>query len=364
MIVTIFFVIIVLYLLVQLLTLISNIFFFPVLSIAKAPTPVPKISILIPARNEAHNLMTTLPKLMQQRHALELLVLDDNSSDATASVVQELSQQDARLQLLRGAPLPEGWGGKNWACHQLAQAATGEMLLFTDADVFWHEDALESILSFQQQHHADFVSVWSRQRTPTWFERITVPAIDMILLGLLPYVGVRFLPWAAFAAGNGQLMLWSRAAYEQMGGHAAFRQEVLEDVRMAQATKATGAKVALALGGQMLAVRMYHGWNDVVQGFAKNILAAHGGQRWLLVLDGLLQFSAYTLPFIVAWWLPWWWCVVALGMSQRALTCWKTQRSPWEACLQPFAPLVFWRIAWRALWQQGYQWKGRQYASK
>lgn len=360
---TIFLIIILLYLVVQLLTLISNIFFFPVLTTSKVTAPIPKISILIPARNEAHNLRMTLPKLLQQRHALELLVLDDNSSDATTSIVQQLSQQDARLTLLRGAPLPQGWGGKNWACHQLAQAATGEMLLFTDADVFWQQGALESILSFQQQHRTDFVSVWSRQLTPTWLERITVPTIDMILLGLLPYLGVRFVPWKAFCAGNGQVMLWSRAAYQKMGGHAAFKQEVLEDVRMAQATKATGATVALALGGQMLAVRMYHSWKDIVQGFAKNILAAHSQQRWLLVLDGILQFSAYSLPFIVAWWLPLWWYVAALGLLQRALTCWKTQRSPWEALLQPFAPLVFWRIAWRALWQQGYQWKGRQYDS-
>lgn len=358
---TIFFLIILLYLSVQLLTLISNLIFFPVLRSATPASAIPKISILIPARNEAHNLETTLPRIMQQPHALEVIVLDDNSSDATAQTVQTLSQQDARVRLLQGAPLPTGWGGKNWACHQLAQAAQGELLIFTDADVLWSQGTLESILAFQQRQGADFVSVWSRQITPTWLERLSVPTIDMILLGLLPYLGVRFLPWAAFAAGNGQLILWTRAAYQQMGGHAAFKQEVLEDVRMAQATKATGATVALALGGQLLAVRMYHNWRDVLEGFSKNILAAHSQQRWLLIADGLLQSCAYMLPWLLCFWQPLWLVIALLGVLQRALTCWKTQRNPWEALLQPLAPLFFWRIAWRALRQQGYQWKGRHY---
>lgn len=341
---------------VQLLVLVLNTFTFPVLKPSlKPPSTRRRVSLLLPARNEADNLPETLPLLLAQG-ADEVIVLDDGSTDGTAEILAAFRG----LRVLRGKPLPTGWSGKNWACHQLSERATGDIFIFTDADVYWEPGALEALLAFVETNDAVFASVWPRQRTGTLSERLTVPIIDTILLGLLPYPLVRSTSDAAFAAGNGQCMLWTRSAYGQVGGHAAFRGEVLEDVRMGQYAKGRGLKVALALGGDLLSTRMYRTSAALLEGFSKNVLAAHGN-RPVLVFSLLLNTLAYTLSWLLAFWNPLWLVPATLGMFQRALTCFVTHRSPLEAFLQPLIALPLWAIGWRALTQRGYSWKGRTY---
>lgn len=351
----------------QLLTLLTNLFTFPVLT----PSPDRKISpdrrngervsILVPARDEAHNLPDTLPRLLRQREATEIIVLDDDSSDGTRELLERFAATDIRLRVLPGRPLPAGWNGKNWACHQLAGAATGSVLIFTDADVLWESRTLSALLELRAYHDSEFLSVWPRQITRTLSERITVPLIDLVLLGSLPYPGVRYLPHAAFSAGNGQLMLWTREGYERVGGHAAVRGEVLEDVRMGQRAKGSGLRVVLALGGQVLATRMYRSEREILEGFGKNILAAHNDSRALLVFSTVLNGFAYTLVWPLALFDPRWLLPALLGLVQRALTCAKTRRSPLEAPLQPLMAYSLLRISARALRATGYRWKGRVY---
>ena len=318
-----------------------------------------RVSLLVPARNEAVNLAQTLPLLVQQG-ADEVLVLDDNSDDETAQVIGEF----AGVRGLEGQPLPPGWSGKNWACWQLAQKAKGDILVFTDADVSWEPGALASLLSFAQRSDAVYSSVWPRQRTDTLFERLSVPVIDLILLGLLPYPLVKNTTDAAFSAGNGQCMMWTRSAYLQVGGHAAFKAEVLEDVKMGQVAKGRGLKTVLALGGDLLSVRMYRTRDELLEGFSKNILAAHQGSRILLVGSLLLNTLIYTLSWLLIFANPLWLVPAALGLFQRALTAYKTHRSPLEAFLQPFVFVPLWQIGLRALRGRGYRWKGRSYPSE
>jgi hypothetical protein len=351
------------FLAVQLLTLLSNLLTFPVLRLASGALPpnAPKVSILVPARNEVHNLPETLPRLLAQP-VDELMVLDDHSTDGTAELVAELAKAEPRLKLLRGQALPSGWSGKNWACQQLAEAAGGQILIFTDADVFWEPGALQALLAFQARERADFVSVWPRQLTSTLAERLAVPLVDLILLSWLPYLGVKYLPSGGFAAGNGQLMFWTRPAYQHVGGHTAVKSQVLEDVRMGQRAKALGLKVALALGGKLISTRMYRSDAEVIEGFSKNILAAHGGSRLLLAFSTALNTLAYTAAWPLALLDPAWLWVAALGPLQRALVALKTQREPWEALLQPLLAWPLWRIVVRTLRQGGgYVWKGRVY---
>jgi hypothetical protein len=347
-----------LFLSVQLAVLLINTATFPVLTPA-TPVRRRRVSLLVPARNEAATLPETLPGLLAQG-AAEVIVLDDDSTDATLEVLQGFAAQHAQLKVLRGAPLPAGWGGKNWACCQLAEAASGELLVFTDADVFWEGGALDALLAFAERHDAVYASVWPRQRTETPFERLTVPLVDLILLGYLPYPAVQGTSSAAFSAGNGQCMLWTRSAYQQVGGHRAFKGEVLEDVRMGQRAKGRGLKVALALGGELLSTRMYRSAEEAIAGFSKNIVAAHGG-RPQLVASLLLNTLAYTLSWPLALWHPLWLVPAALGAFQRALTCFKTHRSPLEAFLQPLMALPLWQVGWRALVRRTYTWKGRTY---
>lgn len=353
---------------VQLLTLIANLFMFPVLerveSIEEVDADVrpPKVSVLIPARNEADNLPVTLPRILSQPHLYEVLVLDDDSQDRTAELLALFSAQSPKLRVLEGEPLPEGWSGKNWACEQLAEAASGTLLIFTDADVLWEAGTLSALLEFQRTQKAAFMSVWPRQITGSLLERLYVPVIDLILLGWLPYWGVKYLPFGAFSAGNGQLMLWTRRAYRRVGGHEAFKGEVLEDVRMGQAAKRHGLRVALALGGEVLSTRMYRSEEEILEGFSKNILSAHSNSRPFLALSLILNTLAYTLSWLFALINPLWLVPAVLGVFQRALTAYKTHRTPLEAFLQPLAAYPLLRIGVRALVRNGrYAWRGRDY---
>lgn len=350
------------FLLPQLAVLVVNLMAFPVLGrVAASPLPLRKVSILVPARNEAHNLPTTLPGILSQG-ADEVIVLDDGSEDDTASVLAAWSDGHPELRRLTGAPLPPGWTGKNWACHQLAQVATGDLWLFTDADVHWGPGALASVRQLQHATGAGLTTVWPRQITGSWFERIAVPIVDVVLLAGLPHPLATRSTLAAAAAANGQCMMFAREAYAQSGGHASVRANVLDDVRLAQRAKHAGVRLALGLGGDRLAVRMYRGSREVVDGFAKNILAAVGGRPGVLVGLTILNTLVYTAAWPLAWLDPRWLVLGSAGLALRAATAWKTGRPVAEAMLQILLPVALWPIVAQAIrWRRGYRWKGRTY---
>jgi cellulose synthase/poly-beta-1,6-N-acetylglucosamine synthase-like glycosyltransferase len=192
-----------LFLLMRWLALLYNLLRFP--RLRPGPTPErPTASILVPARNEAENLRRTLPALLRQG-ALEVLVLDDLSEDETARVAQEVAGGHPGFRLLRGKPLPPGWRGKNWASWQLAQAARGEVLVFTDADVLWEEGALGGLLSALEGK--DLVSALPRQ------EGVVEAFVMNGLLSFLPHPALETLRLA-----NGQVLAFRKEAYWAMGG--------------------------------------------------------------------------------------------------------------------------------------------------
>lgn len=338
--------------------LLLNLGFFPVLRREKLQGPRPTVSLLVPARNEAHNLRETLPGMLLQG-VQEILVLDDHSTDGTAQVVEAFSRQDARVRLLPGLLKPEGWMGKTWACFQLAQAAQGEVLLFTDADVYWRKRGVRAVLARMERERAGLVSVYPRQITPSLAERVLLPLIDDVLLCYLPYPLVR-TPFPSAAAANGQVMAFTRQAYLAAGGHAAVRGEVLEDVRLAQKTKAAGERLAVALGGGLVAVRMYRSFAEIIEGLGKNLIEFHGKSRVLLALSYLGHLTAYTLCWPLALLDPAWLWVGGLGLLERFLLGLKTGREGWEWVLVPLAPLFSTPIYLRS-GQKRYTWKGREY---
>ena len=198
---------------------IVNTLLFPRLGRAGHPDTQPKVSILIPARNEAAVIGRTLRSLLVQSYRnFEIIVLDDQSTDDTADIVRNLAKDSPRLRLIKGRPLPAGWLGKNWACQQLAGAAEGEWLIFSDADVTWRPDALSDLVAEMSRTHADLLTVWPTQWTETWAERLTVPLMALVVLGYLPLPLVHHTPWASFAAANGQLLAFRRKAYQAVGG--------------------------------------------------------------------------------------------------------------------------------------------------
>ena len=346
---------------------------FPRLDSAQ-PSQRRRVSVLIPARNEASHIQAALEAHRRsQAPDLELLVLDDASTDDTAERVAALAALDPRIRLLTGDPLPEGWVGKAWACAQLARQACGEVLVFTDADVVWEPEALSSVLSMVERLPADLLTVWPTQRTDTWSEKLVVPLMMFSVCAYLPEIAVRKVPFASLSAANGQCLVFRQAAYEQIGGHDAVRGQIVEDVALARRTKQRGLRMAMALGNGRISCRMYNGWSEVLPGYAKNILAGHAGRPALLILSTLVHLALFVVPWLWlagaalagAWdslWQPG--LLVGLGCAARALTAAATGEPVWRAGLMPVSVVLMTIVAVKAMWWQlrygGPVWKDRR----
>jgi chlorobactene glucosyltransferase len=332
------------------------------------------ISILIPARNEAAVIAESVAAHLAQESAnFELLILDDQSSDGTAQLALAAGRGDARLRVVAGEPLPDGWTGKNWACDQLARRARGDLLVFTDADVRWRPGALRAVSHLVDKQRADVLTVWPTQRTVTWAERLVVPLMMMVVMGYLPELAVRWAPLPIFAAANGQCLVFRRSAYARMGGHRKVRGEVVEDVALARLAKRESQRLVMALGDQLVETRMYHDWDEVRRGFAKNILAGHGGQPLLLLASTLAHWALFLLPlaWLLAGWVSpvssgWPWvplAMISLGVGARALSAAATRQRIEDALLLPLSVVLMTVIAFQSLWWHyrygGPQWKGR-----
>lgn len=352
-------------------TLVLNVFLFPRLQAEQSRSDLPRVSVLIPARDEAAVIAETLQRLIAQEYPdFEIIVLDDNSADHTAELACAAM---GPVTVVAGEPLPPDWVGKNWACQQLALYAAGEILLFTDADVIWRPGALHALVTEMQRTRADLLTIWPTQVTRTWPERLTVPLISLVVLGYLPVWAVHHIPVGGFAAANGQCMAWRRDAYRRVGGHESVRGTVLEDVALARRVKAFGLRLRMADGNNLVACQMYTGWSSVRRGFAKNILAGFGGVlpllastlfHWLVFLFPLLllflslvpQFglSPYATPALL---------LALVGIIVRALSAACTNQRPLDALLMPFSVLFMTVIAAQALFWHfkfgGPQWKGR-----
>jgi chlorobactene glucosyltransferase len=335
----------------------------------------PPISVLIPARNEAAVIGQTVGALLAQQYPnIEVIVLDDHSTDATAQVATAVAAGDPRFRLISGAALPTGWGGKNWACHQLVQAARHDLLLFTDADVQWRSGALTAVTAMQAATQADLLTVWPTQLTESWGERLIVPLMSFAVLAYLPVTFAHNSPYPQAAAANGQCLFFRRQAYQTCGGHTAVRNRVLEDVLLAQRIKAAGLRLRMADGAGLVACRMYHSWQETLHGYAKNILAGHGSSMLALVGSTLFHLLLFVAPWLwliaggVGWrqpgW-PWWpLTLILLGYLARGMTAYSTNQRLRDTLWLPLSVLLMTRIALHALWWRirygGPQWKGRR----
>ena len=238
--------------------------------------PVPQsVSVLIPARNEAHNIRRCLDSLLAQDFPiLEVLVLDDNSTDDTARVVGEYAEKDARVRLVSGQLLPQGWMGKNYACHQLGCLAQGEWLLFTDADTDHQPGSLRWAVAAAQQNQADLVSLIPHTVTHTLGERLILPIIPFGMLGFFPFSLGAWLRIPFMTIAIGTFMLFRRKAYESIEGHSGVMGEVAEDVVLARQVMRAGGRVVLLDGSDQLDVHFYRGFSQSWHGIAKSAFAA------------------------------------------------------------------------------------------
>lgn len=243
-----------------------------------APVEGTPLSVIIPARNESTTIETVVRSILASSYRpLELLVVDDRSTDDTAAIVERLAKTDARLRLLRGEPLPPGWYGKPWACAQGARAATGDILVFTDADTRHEPELLGRAVGALRRESADLVTVAPHQRCVTFWERVIMPQIWLLL-------GLRYHPRRVNRAqrerdviANGQFILTTREAYEAIGTHAAVRHEVAEDLALAQTCLRHGRRLHFAFAERLMETRMYQDLGSLLEGWSKNVYL--GGRR-------------------------------------------------------------------------------------
>lgn len=258
------------------------------LGVHRPPSRWPSVSVLVPARDEERNIAPCVESLLTLDYPeFEVVVLDDNSSDGTGSVLRDLSSRSrGRLRVIPGGPLPQGWLGKNWACHQLSHVAQNDVLLFTDADTVHHPHALRDAVCALHSTQSDALSTLPRQVVGTWAETLVIPVLPWVIHTFVPFALRRRTPIAV-----GQFMMFRRPAYERIGGHAAIRDQVVDDLALARRVVKQGFRWAFFNGAHRVQTRMYRGAREVCRGLAKN----------------LFPVFRYNVPFLVfVWtWLLW-----------------------------------------------------------
>lgn len=261
--------------------------------------PWPSVSIVIPARNEAQNIGRCVRALLDQDYEgrYDIVVVDDNSSDDTAAIVRALAA-DPRVRLISAPPLPRGWTGKPHACFRGAQAATGSLLCFLDADTAAAPGMLRVAVATAMQRGADMLTLHPAQVLGTFWERLLLPALFLVFAVSMDIRRIND-PRCPDATGNGQFILFRRRAYEAFGGHSAVRGEILEDVALSRVVKGAGYRLHVASGEALIRTRMYTDLRSVWRGFAKNAVALlHGVPRTLLAAAAALALG--LLPVALA----------------------------------------------------------------
>jgi len=262
----------------------------------------PGVSILIPARDEEQSIGGCVRScLALEGVQLEVLVMDDGSTDATAEVVAGLAAGDPRVRLLQGSGLPPGWNGKQHACTRLAETATLDRLLFLDADVRLKPDAVARLVQRQSlsvgESPIDLLSAFPHQITGTWAEKLLIPMMHQILLCYLPLKRMRHSSHPAYSAGCGQLFLADADAYRGSGTHAAIAMSRHDGLKLPQAFRKAGRLTDCIDGSDLAECRMYRSAGEVLRGLLKNADEGIANVRLLLPFTFLLG-GGFVLPWV------------------------------------------------------------------
>ena len=346
---------------------------------------LPRVSILVPARNEALNIEACVRSLLAQDYpSFKVHVLDDHSTDGTGEIVRRLGLNEVNGGLLNGAELPQGWVGKNWACHQLSEVADGDYLLFTDADTIHEPGASRALVSLAQERGAALVSAWPEQLTVSLGEQLVVSLLPFLGALVYPHFFLRLLEanpglrqWVpvrmrrSLGAANGQVILFERTAYACVGGHAGLRAHLVEDVALGRAVASRmgeGLWWVNCDGAGLVQCRMYRNLDEVWEGFTKNVRAAFEGGLVQFCAAGVAQAVVFILPFCGLFGpeshLGWASGEVGLVVVLRVLATLGLGGSWWSVALHPVAYVLALAIglnSWRRSAGAGVRWKGRLY---
>jgi hypothetical protein len=341
--------------------------------------PWPRVSVLVPARNEAAVIERLARDVLASSHVeVELVILDDDSTDGTAAIVERLAFDDARVRFVRGGPLPAGWCGKQHACWQLARAAAFDTWVFLDVDVRPEPDAIARSVAFLDASGAGLASGFPRQETGSFLEWLLLPLIHFVLLGFLPLGRSRHDNSPGLAAGCGQWFVTTRAAYERAGGHAAIRASLHDGIKLPRAYRRAGLTTDIFDASDIASCRMYTRSLDVWRGLAKNATEGIGSPATIVPFT-LLLAAGQILPFalvaagVATGWEAWpRWTVAAiigacsLALLPRLAEAVRFRQSLTSALAQPLAIAVFLAIQWYALARKllglKTSWRGRPLA--
>jgi hypothetical protein len=328
-----------------------------------------RVSALVPARDEAATIEACVRALLREP-VDEVVVYDDGSTDATPDILARLCQEDARLRVVRGVPLPAGWVGKPHACQRLGEHATGDVLLFVDADVRLEPGALARIHDLLDG--VDVLTAVPRQRTGSFAEHLVLPLLHLTYVSWLPLALIPRVQAPSVLAANGQILAVRRSAWEAVGGFACARAEVVDDMAFCRAIKRAGRRVRFADGHALGTCRMYASAGEVWRGFSKNLYEGLGGSPFALIGVMALYLWAFVLP----------WALVPLGgsavaapamlavaanLAQRIWLALRHRQHPLSVALHPLAVCALLAIAgnswvWNA--RGAIAWRGRTYAAR
>jgi chlorobactene glucosyltransferase len=331
-----------------------------------------RVSVMVPARNEETTIENCVRSILASRHPIhEVIVYNDASEDQTGQILARID--DPRLRVIDGCGLPEGWVGKPHACHQLAKHATGDLLVFLDADTVLEPDGLSRIASLIAD--SSLLTAVPRQQLGSVAEQAVLPLLHLTYTSWLPQPLVHLTADPRLLAANGQILAVRRAVYDAVGGFAAVRQEVVDDMAFCRLVKSAGYRVRFADGYKISRCRMYTSAAEVWSGFSKNLYEGLGGRKSALLAVMVLYVMAFVLPYLA------WPILVMFGSSMataaamgvianlftRLLLAVRYQHSPLSVLLHPLAVLILLAIAINSfLWTRRgeIRWRGRVYAAR
>ncbi len=279
------------------LFLFKNILNYSDYSLLKKENPL--ISILVPARNEEDNIARCLGSLIVQDYEnIEILVLDDDSTDCTNQIVADLVKRDKRIKLVNGKPLEKGWVGKNFALYQLEKHAKGKYFFFTDADTYHQPNSVRCSMECLLANRLDALSAYPEQIMKTFWERLIISFINFGLHVIFPIAAMKKIKKSKISVALGALMLYRADAYRAVGGHTKIKDQCLEDIMMSKLLKDFGFKISIFDGKNIFSCRMYKRFGDAEKGFRRFIYSFFNKSYFLCLLFSLFIFFIFLFPFI------------------------------------------------------------------
>lgn len=344
-----------------------NLAFIPRLRSGK-PGRGPLVSVIIPARDEARAIERSVRAWLGQRyHDLQIIVVNDRSTDATEAILNRLAAESPHLTVVHGEEPPPGWLGKPWALHEGSGRARGELLLFVDADVIYAPDAVGAAVALIEQRQVALIALLPHIEMKGFWEHVAMPALGVTLFMILPtwFANRTRFAWGALGGGTGNLV--RRADYDAAGGHEALKATVVDDVGLARLLRRHGRRTLAVRADDHVRLRMYHGGGEIVRGFTKNMFSAMG-RSYAFALSAIVILLICNLPPYVFALMgdPISIGTVSLITASRLLVFSSLRYRLDNALLgQPISTLFWCYVVMRSLWITGIRgrvvWRGRAY---